>query len=1020
MSLTRREFLQAGVGTVVGSTVFPHLAVAAKPQSHLHAPFLKMRLSLAAYSMRKFMQQNWPTPRKRKLNADLTMTQFVDYCAKLELDGCELTSYFFPKSIDDAYLSKLRIHALWNRLDISGTAIGNDFCVKEGNAREKQLRMCRQWIDYAAVMGAPAIRIFAGRVPKGDNEAAAIERCVAGINTSLDYAAQKGVGLALENHGGITSTPQQMLRIIEGVKDSPWFGVNFDSGNFRTDDPYRDLEMIAPYAINAQVKVAVTRKGKKEHADLKRTMKILSDAGYRGWVALEYEESEDPYKAIPRYAVDFDLITRLIDSRAAVEAPGETPADRARRAQSPTNLVRLPENDGDRAVRREASQYGEQLISAGKVGAMLVAGGQGSRLGFPHAKGKYPIGPVSERTLYQVLAEQLLARSRRAGISIPYYVMTSAATHDETIDFFETNAFFGLNPADVHFFQQASMPAVDATTGRLLLEDKGRLALSPDGHGGMLAALAAAGLLDDMRNRGVEYLYYHQVDNPTAIICDPEILGLHAVRKSEMSTKVVAKKSPTEKMGVVVDVDGQTQIIEYSDLPEEIAGKTDEDGRPLFWAGNMAIHVFDRAFLERMAAESDALPYHVAHKKVEFLDDDGNAVAPDSENAFKFERFIFDALPHATSALVVEADREREFNPVKNKEGNDSPKTAKAALNAVYAAWLRHAGAEVVDGIDLEISPLYANDSDGVARRVQPGTRVEETRRQLPALDAENVLVEPCGRNTAPCIGLAAIRLLHDDPDATMLVMPADHVIQPADVFRRAAESAAAFLESHADSFVLFGVPPTYPATGFGYIERGETVPSAEGFSKVNSFREKPDLETAGQYVEAGTFLWNCGIFVWRADAVLKALEQFEPEIHTRLLRMAASIGGDRWSDVLADEFPEMKKISIDYAVLERASDVVVVEAPFGWDDVGSWESLPRLLGADDAGNTVDGLHAGLKTSGCIIRSTDETHLIATHGIENLIVVHTPDATIVARKADENAIREIVEQLEKDGHGRFL
>lgn len=301
MSLNRREFLHTGAGAVIGSTRLANSTSAAKPDSPLRAPFLKMRLSLAAYSMRNFMQQNWPTPRKRKPNAGFTMTQFVDYCAKLELDGCELTSYFFPKTVTPAYLAKLRIHALWSRLEVSGTAIGNDFCVKEGPAREKQLAMCRQWIDYAAVMGAPAIRIFAGKVPKGDTEAKAIERCTAGINASLDYAAQKGVGLALENHGGITATPKQMLRIIEGVKPSPWFGVNFDSGNFRTDDPYRDLATIAPYAINAQIKVSVTRKGKKEDADLKRSMQILHDAGYRGWVALEYEEREDPYKAIPRY-----------------------------------------------------------------------------------------------------------------------------------------------------------------------------------------------------------------------------------------------------------------------------------------------------------------------------------------------------------------------------------------------------------------------------------------------------------------------------------------------------------------------------------------------------------------------------------------------------------------------------------------------------------------------------------------------------------------------------------------------
>ncbi|MFQ5732692.1 MAG: sugar phosphate isomerase/epimerase family protein [Planctomycetaceae bacterium] len=315
MLLTRRTFVRsaaAGAGTLLGGGL--PAASRRKPVtlSPLHAPFLRCRLSLAAYSLRKYMQQNWPAPRKRKPNADMTMDDFVDYCAKLNLDGCELTSYYFPKVVTGDYLARLRIKALWNRLDVSGTAIGNDFCLPDGPARRKQLSLCRQWIDYAALMGAPAIRIFAGRVPKGDTQQAAIARCIAGIDESLKYAATKRVGLALENHGGITATPAQMLRIVQGVKPSPWFGVNFDSGNFRTDDPYRDLAKIAPYAINAQIKLSVVRRGKREPADLKKTLRILDEAGYRGWIALEYEERGDPIKEIPQH------IDRLRDAMAGI------------------------------------------------------------------------------------------------------------------------------------------------------------------------------------------------------------------------------------------------------------------------------------------------------------------------------------------------------------------------------------------------------------------------------------------------------------------------------------------------------------------------------------------------------------------------------------------------------------------------------------------------------------------------------------------------------------------------------
>lgn len=271
-----------------------------KFDSPLHVPFDKMKLSLAGYSLRSYMQQNWPSPRKRSTPATMTIDDFVDYCGSLKLDGCEPTSYYFPRPVTTKYLESLRERVKRNKLQISATAIGNDFCLPEGEARQRQLKLCKLWIDYAAIMKAPSIRIFAGRVPRGGSEKEAIRQCQKGINECLDYAREKGVGLALENHGGITATPKQMMRIIDGIKPSPWFGVNFDGGNFRTDDPYRDLAKIAPLAINAQLKMSIVRKGKREAADLKKTLQILKDAGYRGWVALEYEEREDPKKEIPK------------------------------------------------------------------------------------------------------------------------------------------------------------------------------------------------------------------------------------------------------------------------------------------------------------------------------------------------------------------------------------------------------------------------------------------------------------------------------------------------------------------------------------------------------------------------------------------------------------------------------------------------------------------------------------------------------------------------------------------------
>lgn len=294
---SRRDFLRtAGIGAGLGALAGSQ-AEAASPLKRNGKPH--MRLALAGYSFNRQMARRGTAAQIAK--AEMRLEDFVDYCAELDLDGCEPTSYYFPKEVTHEYLLDIKQRAFRLGLDISGTAIGNDFCLPEGKARDEQLAMTREWIDYSAVMGAPHIRIFAGKVAKGDSLKVAIERCVAGINESLVYAATKGVFLGLENHGGITAKVETMLRIIEGVDDSPWFGVNLDSGNFQTDDPYGDLAKIAPYTVNAQIKVMMRPNGGREPADFKRIIQILRDADYRGYVVLEYEEREDPKVAIPRH-----------------------------------------------------------------------------------------------------------------------------------------------------------------------------------------------------------------------------------------------------------------------------------------------------------------------------------------------------------------------------------------------------------------------------------------------------------------------------------------------------------------------------------------------------------------------------------------------------------------------------------------------------------------------------------------------------------------------------------------------
>jgi len=298
---------------------------------------------------------------------------------------------------------------------------------------------------------------------------------------------------------------------------------------------------------------------------------------------------------------------------------------------------------------------------------------------------------------------------------------------------------------------------------------------------------------------------------------------------------------------------------------------------------------------------------------------------------------------------------------------------------------------------------------------------VAPIQEQLPELPAESIIGEPCKRDTAPCIGWSAGILAAKDPDATMVVMPADHVISPDDVFQQAISFAAQLVEQSPDRIVTFGIKPTYPSESFGYIARGEPVESGDGppTFQVDSFREKPTADVAQQYLDAGTYYWNSGIFAWKARTILDSLEKFEPKMYTHLQRIAEAAGSDQYDEVLEREFAAIDGKSIDYAVMERADDVVVIEAPYEWDDVGGWRSLARLRGKDDSGNTMVGRTLALDTSDSIIRTTGD-HLVVTLGMQDAIVVHTPDATLVADKESEAQIRQVVKMLGEKGWEEYL
>lgn len=255
----------------------------------------RMQLSLAAYSLRDLLKGN-------KDGWDLF--KFVDYCHEQGIPGAELTSYYFPADVNDAYIVELKEHCRRRGISVSGGAIANDFCQMDNDKLKRDLEHTKLWIDRYALLGAGAIRVFAGSQPKDDSWPATRDRCIATLQEACKYAHSKGIYLALENHGGVTAKSEGLLEIVRGVQ-APSFGVNFDSGNFRsTEDPYAELASIAPYAVNAQIKVEMFPGGKRELADLGRILRILKDSKYSGWVALEYEASDPPLEAIPRWLAE--------------------------------------------------------------------------------------------------------------------------------------------------------------------------------------------------------------------------------------------------------------------------------------------------------------------------------------------------------------------------------------------------------------------------------------------------------------------------------------------------------------------------------------------------------------------------------------------------------------------------------------------------------------------------------------------------------------------------------------------
>lgn len=418
--------------------------------------------------------------------------------------------------------------------------------------------------------------------------------------------------------------------------------------------------------------------------------------------------------------LDLDELPELIADYVLKKPETSIPSDLA-----PAPFFPFPAKDAEQEkLYAAAKREGERLISKGMVAALTVAGGQGTRLGFDGPKGTYPITPVLNKTLFQYFAESIARVSEKYDSNVHWYIMTSELNDKATRDFFAENNYFGLGAAHITFFTQGFMPAI-AYDGNLVIGGKDTLSLAPNGHGGTLLALRRSGCLDAMKKAGVEYISYFQVDNPLVPVADPLFIGLHHLEKAEVSCRMLPKTNPYEKLGNFCVSKGRVEIIEYSDMPNDLAERRGADGTLDFIAGSPAIHVFSRDFIERLTKDGRlAMPWHRADKKVPYLAADGTVAKPEETNAVKLESFIFDALPLAEKVMILEGAREEIFAPTKNATGVDSAESCREMLSTRDARRLALAGLDIprkVSGAPdcvVELSPRCVFDDDDAIKFV--------------------------------------------------------------------------------------------------------------------------------------------------------------------------------------------------------------------------------------------------------------------------------------------------------------